>query len=145
MKGWASLDPQRRLSAARIGTLGSAGRNTLPAAVGALAALKTIIPISLPKKLPGVVRPQWVRCGRPNCRCASDQLHGPYWYRFWRENGKLKKQYVRPADLEQVQARCEARRQARRDLQDGWRVWRQLLAGVREVEREADGGDGNPD
>jgi hypothetical protein len=117
----------------------------MPAAVGALAALKTIIRDPLPKKLPGVVRPQWVRCGRAKCRCASGQPHGPYYYRFYRENGKLKKQYVRPADLEEVQAACQARRQARHDLRDGWQMWRRLLAGVRELEREADGGDGNPD
>ena len=43
----------------------------------------------LHKMLPGVVCPQWVRCGRPNCRCSKGQPHGPYFYRFWREGGKL--------------------------------------------------------
>jgi hypothetical protein len=97
--------------------------------------VQTKSPDSLLKPLPGVVLPQWVRCGKPNCRCAQGQLHGPYHYRFWRENGRLKKTYVRPAELEQVQARCEARRQARRDLKAAWNSWRGLLAAVREVEQ----------
>jgi hypothetical protein len=91
-------------------------------------------PETLPKPLPGVVCPQWVRCGRPTCRCARGELHGPYHYRFWREGGRLRKAYVRPAELEEVLARCEARRQARLELRAGWETWRNLLAAVREVE-----------
>jgi hypothetical protein len=90
---------------------------------------------TLPKTLAGVVRPQWVRCGRPSCRCARGQLHGPYHYRFWREGGRLRKAYVRPADLEQVRARCEARRQARRDHQAAWESFRELRTAVREMEK----------
>jgi hypothetical protein len=85
--------------------------------------------------LPGVVCEQWVRCGRRNCRCARGELHGPFFYRFWREGGKLKKQYVRAVDLQEVRARCEARRQVRCDLEAGWDTWRDLLAAVREVEK----------
>ena len=97
---------------------------------------RTNTPHSLPKPpLPGVVLPQWVRCGRQNCRCARGTLHGPYHYRFWREDGRLRKAYVRPTELEQVLAQCEARRQARRDLRAGWQEWRQLLAAVREAEK----------
>jgi hypothetical protein len=98
--------------------------------------LQTESPESLPKTpLAGVVLPQWVRCGRPNCRCARGELHGPYYARFWREGGRLRKKYVRPADLEQVREQCEARRQARCDLRAGWATWRALAAAVREVEQ----------
>jgi hypothetical protein len=93
---------------------------------------KTCIP--LPKTLAGVVRPQWVRCGRPNCRCARGELHGPYYYQFFREGGRLRKRYVKPADVEQVKAACEARRQARRDLVAGWATFRRLRAAVRKLE-----------
>jgi hypothetical protein len=89
----------------------------------------------LPKTLPGVVCQQWVRCGRPACRCARGSLHGPYFYRFWREGGRLRKAYVRRPDVEQVRLWCRARRGARQELA-GWReVWRQLVAQVREVEQ----------
>jgi hypothetical protein len=61
----------------------------------------------LPKieMLPGAVHLQNVRCGKPNCRCATGKPHEAY-YRFWRSRGKLRKAYVRKADLERVRAGC---------------------------------------
>lgn len=37
-----------------------------------------------------------VRCGKIGCKCAGEQgeLHGPYWYAYWRDEGKLKSCYV---------------------------------------------------
>ena len=36
-------------------------------------------------------RREEVRCGKPNCtRCP----HGPYWYAYWREDGKLRSRYL---------------------------------------------------
>ncbi len=37
---------------------------------------------------------EWVRCGKPKCKCASGELHGPYWYAYQRQEGKLKSWYV---------------------------------------------------
>jgi hypothetical protein len=37
------------------------------------------------------LRRQWVRCGKPNC---SSCPHGPYWYAYWRENGRRRSRYV---------------------------------------------------
>jgi hypothetical protein len=54
--------------------------------------------------LPGILRAELVACGKPACRCARGQLHGPYLYRRWREGGRQQRQYVRPADLQQVRA-----------------------------------------
>jgi hypothetical protein len=100
------------------------------------ARVRTKTTESLPKTpLPGVVCQQWVRCGRPNCRCSRGHAHGPYFYRFWREGGRLRKVYVRPAELERVRERCQARRQYRQDEKAGWDAWRGLLAAVREVEQ----------
>ena len=42
---------------------------------------------------PGKVsyRLESVSCGKPGCsRCP----HGPYWYAYWREGGKLRSQYI---------------------------------------------------
>jgi hypothetical protein len=36
-------------------------------------------------------RQEQVRCGRANCtRCP----HGPYWYAYWREDGRLRSRYI---------------------------------------------------
>ena len=88
----------------------------------------------LPKTLPGVVCVQWVRCGRANCRCARGQRHGPYYYRFWREGGRLRKAYVKAGELDQVRAACRARRQSRHEHNAWWQAWRELLAVVRGAE-----------
>ena len=35
-----------------------------------------------------------VRCGKGGCRCAAGELHGPYWYAWWSEQGRTRSQYV---------------------------------------------------
>lgn len=36
-------------------------------------------------------RQEMVRCGRDSCsRCP----HGPYWYAYWREGGRLRSRYI---------------------------------------------------
>lgn len=42
----------------------------------------------------------YVRCGKSPCRCEPGSLHGPYYYRFTREGGRLRKRYVRKAEAE---------------------------------------------
>lgn len=45
------------------------------------------------RKPPGKVtyRQEHVRCGRERCtRCP----HGPYWYAYWREGGRLRSRYI---------------------------------------------------
>lgn len=36
---------------------------------------------------------QYRKCGKPTCHCQAGQLHGPYLYAYWRENGALKCAY----------------------------------------------------
>jgi hypothetical protein len=44
----------------------------------------------------GKVTYRWegVKCGKSACRCATGQLHGPYWYAYQRQNGRVKSWYV---------------------------------------------------
>lgn len=36
-----------------------------------------------------------IKCGKPNCRCASgEKLHGPYWYGYRKEKERLKSWYI---------------------------------------------------
>ena len=41
-------------------------------------------------------RQEFVRCGKAGCKpCnAGGQGHGPYWYAYWSERGRTRKQYV---------------------------------------------------
>jgi len=40
-------------------------------------------------------RLEYVRCGKPNCHCATwSPGHGPYWYEYWREGHRTRKRYV---------------------------------------------------
>ena len=36
-------------------------------------------------------RQEEVRCGKDGC---SQCPHGPYWYAYWREDGRTRKQYI---------------------------------------------------
>ena len=86
--------------------------------------------------LPGTLRAELVRCGKPACRCAhGGERHGPYFYRRWREDGRQRRQYVRPADAERVSAALAAwrrlhppARSAREVLGELRRLFRQLQA-----------------
>jgi hypothetical protein len=91
-------------------------------------------PESLHKTLPGTVCIQYVTCGHRNCRCAGGNLHGPYHYRFWRENGKVRKTYVKPTELEVVRKQCAARQKLRLQFHQGFTDWRMLRDSVRELE-----------
>jgi len=57
---------------------------------------------------------QYRRCGKADCaRCASGGPgHGPYWYAYWREGGRMRSRYLgkdAPAELSSVPAPPEER------------------------------------
>lgn len=39
-------------------------------------------------------RLQSVLCGKKGCKCTDGELHGPYWYAYWSEGGKVRSQYI---------------------------------------------------
>ncbi len=98
---------------------------------------------SLPKTLPGTVHAQMIKCGRETCRCAQGQLHGPYFYRFWREAGKLHKAYIKRSDVAIVKDQCEAdrarrikeRQQRQRAERRGRQQYRKLAALIKELQK----------
>jgi len=62
---------------------------------------------ALPKSmLPGAVVAQY--------RTVGGKTYGPYWFRFWRENGQLCKAYVPKSKVDDVRAACLAYRADRR-------------------------------
>jgi hypothetical protein len=39
-------------------------------------------------------RLEYTRCGKTGCKCTTGNLHGPYWYAYWTEEGKTKSRYI---------------------------------------------------
>jgi hypothetical protein len=77
---------------------------------------------------------QYVKCGKPNCKCALGQSHGPYFAAFWKENGRIRKRYIRLADVEQMRELSEQPRLLLREIAENDAKLRQLKAFVREHE-----------
>ena len=86
----------------------------------------------------GTVHVQFRVCGRQNCRCRRGERHAAY-YLFWRQDGKLRKRYIRAGELEATRAACERRRrrqQAWREAERKARAsWQALVGYVRDIER----------
>lgn len=98
---------------------------------------------TLPKNfevLPGAVCRQMVRCGYAGCRCARGKLHGPYYYRFWREDGRLRKTYVPLREVIPVREACIRHRESVRNLRlmikESRSNWRQLRNTLREIAQD---------
>lgn len=48
-------------------------------------------PSGEPRQGKVTLRQEYVRCGKERCtRCP----HGPYWYAYWREDGRMRSRYI---------------------------------------------------
>ena len=91
--------------------------------------------------LKGEVCTQYIRCNKSGCRCQTGAPHGPYYYRVWREGGRVRKEYVKSDNAAAVRAACEnykalsqqlrdlrqQREQIAHRLQSEWRKTQRLL------------------
>jgi hypothetical protein len=75
------------------------------------------------------------RCGKPRCRCLEGEPHGPYWYRRWREGGRLRRQYVPRTQLEQVRTAIARWHEVHPPLSRLRGLLRELDALARELEQ----------
>jgi hypothetical protein len=39
-------------------------------------------------------RQEYTRCGKATCRCTTGHEHGPYWFAYWSEQGRTRKEYI---------------------------------------------------
>ena len=97
--------------------------------------MKTESAEMLPQIMAGSVCKQLKTCGKTNCRCMRTGQKHVHYYRFYRENGRLRKQYVRSADLERVRAACAAHKQMRAKLRAGRAEYKRVLAYARTLFR----------
>ena len=83
-----------------------------------------------------------VRCGKPTCRCADGQGHGPYSFLHWRDGTSQRRRYVRQADAAAVRRVIERRhrddRAARLAAAFAGADLRRLRAWLRDLERDLD-------
>jgi hypothetical protein len=43
----------------------------------------------------GTLRFELVKCGKERCkRCAGGPAHGPYWYAYWKRDGRTRSKYI---------------------------------------------------
>ncbi len=86
---------------------------------------------TLPNTLPGAVCAQW--------RERGGKRYGPYYFRFWREGGRLHKQYITRNEVDAVRAACtrhrEEQQERRRNHMELMQLLRGFTASCREVER----------
>ncbi len=99
--------------------------------------MKTKTQKMLPKILRGSVHKQFKKCGKSNCKCVSGELHGAYYYHFVREDGKLKKRYLKATEVEPTRIACikrqEAKKALRANLKIGWQQFREIRAEIRDL------------
>lgn len=86
--------------------------------------------------LNGAVCASYARCSKPNCRCARGELHGPYYHRYQWYNGRVIKEYVRKADVEEIRAACARYRALQNKLLAGRRRFDQMLATLKSQLKE---------
>lgn len=80
--------------------------------------------------LAGEVCEQYIRCGKPNCRCQDGRPHGPYYYRIWREGRQIHKVYVKSTEVEATQAACDAHKRLTKTLRDAKHLRLKLTQGI---------------
>lgn len=88
----------------------------------------------------------WTRCGKPTCRSASGEPHGPYHALYWREGGVQRRRYVRGDEVAAVAVLESRREQLLRDQREWLRArktWRELMQLIEEHEA-ALRGEGGP-
>ena len=68
--------------------------------------------------LRGSIEARFKRCGKPNCKCAKGELHGPYYLRRWQRHGERQSKYVKKGDVSTTFAACLAYRRDRQETRE---------------------------
>ena len=83
----------------------------------------------------GYLIPQYVRCGKPGCRCRKGRMHGPYWYlrsrRFQGGVWTQRKRYVPSHMVPALRKRLEANKVRDRSMMSLTQRSRRLRGAVR--------------
>ena len=88
------------------------------------------------RPLPGLLEARYVTCGKPNCRCAKGQLHGPYFCRRWVVDGNRRSTYIRKQAISDVKVAISAFKHKRESSRKQRRRGDELLNLLRMIRRE---------
>ena len=66
-------------------------------------------------------------CGKEGCKCKEGELHGPFYYLIYPEEGKQKTLYVRKDRLKEVREGIKAYKRARQTIDKVAEINRKLL------------------
>ena len=74
---------------------------------------------------------QYVTCGKPTCRCARGDKHGPLYYLYWKEENRSRSLYVPREEVETLRTQLDTYRQFQAELLAGAerqrRAWQRRL------------------
>ena len=80
-----------------------------------------------------------IKCGKKGCRCTRGELHGPYWYAYYRENGRMRCEYMGKSLPESVSLENRARKACKRSKAIREKAAK-TVAEVKEILRKVHGG-----
>lgn len=78
--------------------------------------------LSRKKMLKGSVVKKYKACGKGGCKCTKGELHGPFYYLTYKEEGKTKMIFLRKAQWGQAIK-----------LNDNYKLWRKSRADISKV------------
>ena len=78
---------------------------------------------------------QFKKCGKVGCKCQAGELHGPYFFYFYREDGKLKKSYIRKADAKELWESYSHWQQIKKRRAADRREFRDLCREMRRIDK----------
>jgi len=81
--------------------------------------------------LNGAVCASYARCSKPNCKCASGSLHGPYYHRYQWHNGRVIKEYIPLSEVEEVRAACDRYQQMQADIRAGNERFKAMMSSLK--------------
>ena len=92
---------------------------------------------SLSKKsmLSGSVIEKYIMCGKSGCKCKKGELHGPFYYLSYKEDGKTKMIFLKAGISKRAKILNESYRQWRKNRAQIGKINMQILSLLDEIEK----------
>jgi len=92
---------------------------------------------SLSKKsmLSGSVIEKYIMCGKSGCKCKKGELHGPFYYLSYKEDGKTKMIFLKAGISKRAKILNESYRQWRKNRAQIGKINMQIISLLDEIEK----------